>query len=537
MSDDEYTPQPGTSGEEDANHDNDYIGHDKAGVDYDRMLTKLDKHLAALKSVREPGRGSLTVREAITTALAQADAYEQWCEFGAPDGVIEVWVEGQMVMALHPGDATDLQGVLFEAAGMPKAVVQVIRRADEVVDTVVLLNRELSDVLNKGGRCEQRHPNNRHVTLEVKQEGKGQFGFWVGFNQLSDAPAPGPGIFERLKGKAAQAGMCIITQAGRLKEAWGLPTFGGAAALVLMLLAGIALTSREQGGTLAAARPPDASAPTLTGEAPHDAPARPVAYEDVKTDAADSLSVRSRRLAAVAFDVVKHAPRAPTVKPHLAPTRIDVFARRDEPVAEGGDAVALTALPERGGAVAAAESSPWDAQRLRRLAEVQRVVLKVDDTTTLDKQQADDLLVSVKGALNELGIVALTDETEKRTADGVILLRFEPDTTLLGAIFATIRDRNGNFLWEDHAGCRVQPDEDGWGATFDDASARLISKLPARAKVASNRGDARSQSVMASKYSRPLARRPVTAQGLVVDASVYERGKMSMNQVVNYVPK
>jgi hypothetical protein len=322
-----------------------------------------------------------------------------------------------------------------------------------------------------------------------------------------------------------------------LKEAWGVPALGtAAAAIVLMVCAGVALSSREQASTFAAERQPEAVAPVEVAAVSNVAPTRPNAYDVVKTDGEGVAGAAAKQSATGATDVNKHAPRAQTVMPRLATTHINVIAPKDEPVSQGEDALALTIPPERGGAVAA-ESSPWDARRLRRLAEVQRVVLKMDDATALDKEQADDLLASIKEALKELGIVALTDETEKRPADGIMLLRFEPDTTLLGAIFATMRDRDGNFLWEDHAGCRVMPDDSGWGATFDDASARLISKLQPRTKVASNHGDEKPQSVTGSKYSRSLLRQPPTAPGFVIDAPGYEKGRVTMNQVVTYERK
>lgn len=514
------------------------INHDTVGADFDWMLGKLNKHLAALKLVRARGKGKLTVGEAVATTLAQAEAYENWCRFGAPGGVIEVWVEDQRVMALHPGDATDLQGVLFEAVGMPKAVVQVVRCADEVADTVVLLNRELRDVLHKGGRCEQRHPNNRHVTLEVKQEGKGQLSFWVGFNQPSEAPASGLSILGRLKGKAAQAGMCMRAQAERLKEALGVPALGSAAGgLVLIVCAGAALSLREQTGTLAAGREAHESAVTSASVASNsvasnsvasnDAPERSDAPDVVKIDGQGGEGAAANLRATNAHVVYKRAPQVRRDVPQLAATRIDVVASKDAPVLQGDNAVALTTLSEPRGASAAAESSPWDAQRLRRLAEVQRVVLKVDAATSLDKEQSNDLLASIKDALKELGIVALTDESENRTADGVMLLRFESDTNMLGAVFATMRDRQGNFLWENHAGCRVMPDESGWSATFADASTRLMSKLLPRSKVASNLGEEKSQPVIGSKFSRPLLCRLPSAQGLVVDTIMYERGEVN----------
>lgn len=540
MSDSDITPPADAKGEDDISD----INHDKAGRDNEWMFEKLNKHLAALKLVRVPGKGRLTVGEAVETTLAQAEAYEKWCRFGAPGGVIEVWVEDKRVMALDPDDATDLQGVLFEAAGMPKAVVQVVRCADEIADTVVLLNRELRDVLYKGGRCEQRHPNNRHVTLEVKRESRGQLSFWVGFNQaveVSTGRLGILGILGRLKDRATQAGACLLVRAEHLKEAWGLPALGMATAVGLVLLscAGVAYSSREQTFAPAAdARDAASTAkPLVAAAALNNTLARSGAHDFVETDDANTSGAESKQSAAAAPDANKGAARARTPRPRLADTQVNVVAPKDEPVPEGVDGVVLTTLPEQvSSAAAAAESSPWDARRLQRLAEVQKVVLKLDDGTSLDKAQADDLLKSVGEALKGLGIIALTDETEKRTADGEMLLRFEPDTTLLGAIFATIRDRDGNFLWADHAGCRITPDDSGWGATFGDASARLISKLQPRTKVASVSSDEKTRPVTGSKTFRPSVRLSPAAPGSPNDALGYKKGRVSMTQV-SYEPK
>jgi hypothetical protein len=59
-----------------------------------------------------------------------------------------------------------------------------------------------------------------------------------------------------------------------------------------------------------------------------------------------------------------------------------------------------------------------------------------------------------------------------------MVVRFEPDTQFFGVIFATIRDGKGNFLWQEHAGCRELLMDSGHVALFEDASARLVGKLP-----------------------------------------------------------
>ena len=116
-------------------------------------------------------------------------------------------------------------------------------------------------------------------------------------------------------------------------------------------------------------------------------------------------------------------------------------------------------------------------------AEVQTVFLRLDDSTSLDEVRLKQLLASVREALTTVGIDVLTEEAKKNQTDGTMLVRFESVATSFGAIFATMRDREGNFLWQEHAGCRA-PEADAWGAIFDDVSARLVGKLPSRHKAA-----------------------------------------------------
>jgi len=61
-------------------------------------------------------------------------------------------------------------------------------------------------------------------------------------------------------------------------------------------------------------------------------------------------------------------------------------------------------------------------------------------------EQEKDLISSIIKALPIAGITGVSDEEQNIKTDGVMLARFESDPSCSGAIFAEIRDRNGNFL-------------------------------------------------------------------------------------------
>ena len=101
----------------------------------------------------------------------------------------------------------------------------------------------------------------------------------------------------------------------------------------------------------------------------------------------------------------------------------------------------------------------------------------------MEAADAQALIDSVRGALNTAGITVVTNEAEKQDTDGTMSVRFEPDANCFGAIFALMRDREENFLWQEHADCRALPQGGGHVAMFQDASARLVGKLPVVSKL------------------------------------------------------
>lgn len=457
----------GTAGDPEAEGEFHAKERETAGVAED-MIAKIESCVAELVTVRNPGEGTPTLLEASEIVIEQSLAYEDWCEFGTPAGVIEVWVENKNVMTVQPGDASDFKGILFEMVSPAKAVVQVVRRADEVADTVVLLSRELQEVPSKGVRFTEKHPNNQEITLEVKPEGDGLLRLWLGFNHGGTVLVDNQRPVANSKGKAAAATAAFHRQIQRLTGSWGLPAFGSAAAVLAL-------------GVCAALLP-------RTGV---DAPVRAVpAHDDVVVVVDDSSSISAD--AEIDDYLVGVAANAGMKEKDEAAGKGKSQARLKKIRFEAGGS--YSGMPESSPTAAppedssgrrgeiATEALTWEAQRLRRLAAVQSVSLRVDDSSQIGEAQSKELLASVGKALKQAGIDVVVNDGGHEEADSIMLVRFEPDATCFGAIFALMRDRAGNFLWQEHAGCRALQNG-AEGSLFDDASARLVGKLPARDQI------------------------------------------------------
>jgi hypothetical protein len=455
-----------------ANEKIDLVRH--GGTRGGEMALEGDDQLSELERVRKPGLGKLNVGEAINTAIEQGVAYEEWQEFGAPTGVIEVWVEAQRVMTLEPGETSDLEGVLFKAPQLKDAVVQVVRKADEIADTVVLLNRKLQSVPVEGVELVENHPNDQTVILKMKPVGNGQISIWVGFgrsNSVLDVdpePEPKPRSF----GAAARTAIkrWIIPQpelvyASLVFVVTFIATFG---ALSLRQVRGLepadTTDSLNSTGNSAVITMIDSSSSCF---AQHVSP-------EVKSDGekviADLVSFQ-------AMNANASADTKPVVR--IAPLRVTVTTKNDE---------TLTSMNENAyahsdlltGENIVVNASDIEPLRLRRLAKVRSMFVQVDEASQANEAQKEEVFVSVSKALNELGI-SVVDNTKKSQADGTMLLRVETDPKF-GVIIAVVRDRDENFLWQQHADCGVVSGI-SQGVIFGDASTRLINKLALSMKL------------------------------------------------------
>jgi hypothetical protein len=448
-----------------------------------------------LAGVRKPGKGVLTFGEAVQTVIEQGMAYEMWQEYGAPAGVFEVWVESDNVLTLEPGETTGLKSVRFQTPSLENVVVQVVRRADEIADTVVLLNRKLDAVPSYGVKFVEEHPNEQAVMLRMKPVEEDQLSMWLGFGRpdlLRDLELEQDEVKPRRKGRSRGASAMAFWQSLFARPAWGITC----AALVVCCVALFALSARYTdtpviaGSSTTGATPAhmeigdlalaEVSSSCETGESPLPVSGMDVAHVAHSTSGAEVKTTTDARTRQVERGAPHHA--------------VATASRGNAP---GGkhDVVADPASVPPTGKELVAEASVWESQRLRRLGGVRTVYLRLENGAPMEAGDAEALLKSMSGALKTAGITVLTNETEKERADGTMSVRFEPDATCFGAIFAIMRDREENFLWQAHADCRARPNGDHT-AVFEDASMRLVGKLPVTSEIAPPTADKQEEAVL-----------------------------------------
>ncbi len=451
--------------------------------------------ILALRAVRKPGKGELNLGEAVKTVIEQGLAYEEWQELGAPPGIFEVWVEADNVLTLQPGETTSLKSVLCELPSLENVVVQVVRRADEIADTVVLLNRKLNFVPAAGVKFVEEHPNEQAVMLKMKQGGEGQLNMWLGFGQidslidLEQKPEEENSPKPRRLGAYAMALLDLFT----MPPAWGLslavvvicfgvqivrpvrqvdpatrinPATAAQARYDISRPAGVASSSPRESTSDA---PPEKEADVATSRVVSSARAG-----DAKTGAGDAKTGAGKRPIAATHDMHHHGRHLP------APAKNS--ASNNE---ERAAAVAAPAPPHE---EKAQEPSAREKERLRRLGEVQTLFLRLENGSRLEAADARALLEFVGAALKTVGISVVINEAEKHNSDGTMSVRFDPDENCFGAIFAVMQDSEENTLWQAHVHCRALPHGDGHVAMLRDASARLVGKLSEVSKLSLQTG-------------------------------------------------
>lgn len=466
-----------------------------------------NNYLITLKGVRKPGKGELQLGEAVKTAIEQGIAYEEWQEFGAPPGIFEVWVEADNVLTLQPGETTSLKSVLCELPSLENVVVQVVRRADEVADTVVLLNRKLDFVPAEGIKFVEEHPNEQGVMLKMKRGEEGQLKMWLGFGQIDSLTDLEPEPEEVNPPKPRRLGAFAMA----LLNLFTTPPAWGFALAAVVLCFGVQIVRPARQRNLAEQINPAIAATTASAAQAQSDFADPALAGS--SSSCDSLTIDSSLESAgheVLAASVANVERLADIKAAAADRRAkpaERGAQHHPPAARGAQnkpshreasesqiaaAPLLPPLVEE----KASHTSAWELHRLRRLAEVRLVILQLENGSRMEAADAQALLESIGGALKTAGINVVTNEAEKPDADGTMSVRFEPDATCFGAIFALMRDRDENTLWQGHADCHALPHGGGHVAMFQDASARLVGKLPVFSTFTPQTGVEREEAVV-----------------------------------------
>lgn len=481
-------------------------GRDNAGGK--DLFAEVLRSIGVLQTVREPGRGKLSMPEAIDAAFSQGGAFKGWSASGAPVGCLEVWVEERRVMTVMPQPPANLKDFTFEVASPDDAVLQLVR-AERKYGHVVLINLPLRGVPAAGKSHTETMPNGQRITLDIRPEEPGKFHIKVAFTPLADElrlPAaddePQTPDGERAMGTSAR----IRSALGRWR--WSATAWAYASALprldsritatvtVLCLLLTVVANAGRLGTRIGhAVAAPEAAERRGTR------PSTAAAGETTAARACESDGCAPDETVAASSPVLTPSPSPatpppPTVTASLRHRHGGRSDRAHGPAARPAGSASNDPSPPRdlahaGGPAArptaAAADTAWDTRRHGQLASVRYVYVKLDAADGLGvSPQEESLRAAFLRELKGVASLSVLGEAQSGSADAVISIRFEPDETCLGAVFAYVHDRAGKFLWQGHVGCRSLPGDDQ-SMMFKDASSRLLAKFESTIKAAQQR--------------------------------------------------
>lgn len=125
--------------------------------------------LVRLCTIRVPGKGKLSMDEAMEAALDQYEAFLKWGQSGRPIEKIIGWFEGEMVFTVSP--PAGFEELTFKLPPPADAVLQITTQIDE--DQVVLCNIRLEDVGPEGLDHTELLPNGQQLSLKVTRGAAG----------------------------------------------------------------------------------------------------------------------------------------------------------------------------------------------------------------------------------------------------------------------------------------------------------------------------------------------------------------------------
>jgi hypothetical protein len=448
--------------------------------------------LAVLRSIRDPRKSKLGLRDAIAAAIQQGEAFAKWCETGTPVKRIQVWMENQLVITVDPEDIANLKSVQLDAPSSQNAVMQVLK-ADERGEPVVLFNVSLNKVRSAGFDETVDIPNGQRIRLVIAPVANGRFEMVVAFlPEEGFCTLPDPEVKRSLKANAVGA-------TGLSKPWSNLSLLPGhrmgyatacACAVIVLVVVGLGMTAAR----------------VLTK------PSNPTILPNTHVDTSSTLGKTTKpvlKAEPIAVEVPKGFQKTikPTYRVTVGYRHGSIVSQRSRPSVVNNASCPVApkhdGLPGRPSgwqapttAVDLNRSNPksgaevltsWDEQRRIKLGDIEFVAVMVDSTSPSEHSELNTLQVSFVRALSQLSEWKVVGGDIKASPEAVIKLRFEPDATCLGVVLAEIRDANGKLLWQDMVGCRALKKGDH-ETMFADASARLIAKLQSQMKESDDSG-------------------------------------------------
>lgn len=446
-----------------------------------------------------PAGDCLTFEQALNLSSVYDETYKRFLASRTPIGSLEVRVGAETLLGMIQNHPNGVREIKFKRAFSDGTVLQIWRSADAHFDDVPLLFQELQEVTAEGVSRTQHYPNGQSLTVYVIRESDGEFSIKLSFaareeadvDRQADTGGPktaaagvaGAGAAPKYKARAAGAMLAVLL---------AVHLFWGSGLLPARRAAGQRGEPYVVGGVsieeASPAKPSERTAAPLENAA-DTAPA-------VETGGGGAAVRQPGR------------PAVPTIIRRGEMGRVTVVSA-SEPIAQPDSSPAAAAtLGASAGrdesqalAAAAAVVTEWDLHREIKLGGVKRVYVDEVSDARIDANSKSRIRTGVAHMLERQGIEVLKVRADGQPSVNVLTLRFEPDETYSGAIFAELRDGKGQYIWDNKTGCRTGFGGD-WGATLDDASQRLGMIMVAAIQRAQSNSDAYQQSLSAQMGGR-----------------------------------
>jgi hypothetical protein len=451
---------------------------------------QLCKAMSRLRAVRVPGKGKLTLQQAMEVASEQYEVYREWSRKGGRLGKLKAWVEGKEVFKTLGPPVFD--SFSFNWPPFDEGVLQITTEHER--KQVVLYNLRLHDVPPERSVHKELLPNGQHLVLTItrhvtlmasagtssRSSKTERFSINIAIqSQLVAAKTFARSELLELKRMAGQMDDIKPTEDYRGKLAFVPSSISKHPSLVVISKPPVAVVICVLTIVVVLMLVLGQSSKSLQASSMGFSDASLIETASAETKAPESISpmLVAANTTRLNYVQAKSPNRQSTIGwrlNDLLPT--SVSPRREATMVKIAASELSKAQPlantrdERLAHYRAIE------KRFAAIAGLQHVSVRVKNSEVSQADRTEWVRSVFAQAFQASPRFKVLNDSDQSKAELVIGLRFEPTERTSGFVFVDIRDSNGKFIWQDFADCtESRPSEPG--GSFLVVAGNLVSGL------------------------------------------------------------
>lgn len=425
-----------------------------------------------------PAGDALTFEQALRLAERNAEIYRRFLASKIPINALEVRVGPRKIFGAKQNRVDGIQELTEYRRSLPEdTVLQILRPADKQFDEVPLLFQDLEGIPLGGVSTTKRYPNGQVVTLYVMKELNNEFNIKLSFAAAPETLPKPPQVFNaedlkqqtsEPKPKAKAAFLKSHRRSSDSKRSWlgsiYVPvqayTYGMRAMASVLVICAIftafclgshrsygkaqRLALIESGQQMLIT---DVSESTWVGES------ELISRVERNTLPPDAGMTKAAVQAPVAPSAIWRREMGHAIVSSEPELLIDSFETHT--LAVTSETARRGETGEQGETATPKFITSWDKQCEAMLAKLRRVYVEDLTDPSVDNDARLRVRTEFVRVLTRQGIKVLEKGEKEQAADAIVHLRFEPDKTASGAVFAELRNSAGQYIWDDKAGCET----------------------------------------------------------------------------------